>query len=120
MLDNDYGYIVNIASVAAFMGLPYCTDYCASKAALRSFSESLRFELLGQGKKNISVTCVLPDALNTKMFEESYLLKKYYKTKRAKPTSPGQAAQLILAAMARKQFSLCIPANRGLLPFFYR
>ena len=120
MLDNDYGHIVNIASAAAFMGLPYSTDYCASKAALRSFSESLRFELLGQGKKNISVTCVLPDALNTRMFDEGYLLKEYYKMKRVKPTSPEQAAKQILAAMARKQFFLCIPANRGIFPFFRR
>ena len=45
MLENKRGYIVNIASTAAFMPTPLMTAYGASKAYVLSLSEALQFEL---------------------------------------------------------------------------
>ena len=42
---EDEAHIVNIASMAAMTGMPFQSAYCASKSAVRGFSESLRAEL---------------------------------------------------------------------------
>lgn len=42
---QDEAHIVNVSSMAAMTGLPFQAAYCASKAAVRGFSEALRAEL---------------------------------------------------------------------------
>ncbi len=49
MKSRESGLIVNVASVAAFHGVPYLSTYCASKAALVAASQSIRAELDGSG-----------------------------------------------------------------------
>ena len=68
MLENDYGYIINIVSSAAFTGEVKMWDYCASKAAAFSFSESLRAELRFLNKRNVAVLSVCPWHIGTSMF----------------------------------------------------
>ena len=69
MLDNNYGYIVSIASVMAFQGVPKLSDYSASKAAALSFAESLRYELRQEKKTGITVTCICPYHIRTELFK---------------------------------------------------
>lgn len=52
------GHILNVASGAAMMGLPYVSIYAATKAAIARFSEGLRCELEGS---NIEVSVIYPD-----------------------------------------------------------
>lgn len=54
------GQIINIASVAAKSANANLAAYCASKAALVMFSESLALEVRNQ---NIKVTCVSPGSV---------------------------------------------------------
>ncbi|CAG8546614.1 7847_t:CDS:2 [Dentiscutata erythropus] len=42
MIKKNHGHIVTIASALGFIGMPQLGDYCASKAALISFHETLR------------------------------------------------------------------------------
>ena len=56
------GYILNVASTAAYQAVPSLTLYAASKAFLLSFSRGLRYELKDSG---ISVTCLSPGATAT-------------------------------------------------------
>jgi NADP-dependent 3-hydroxy acid dehydrogenase YdfG len=49
MLGQGGGTIVNIASTLAWVPMPMAAAYSAAKAAVLSFSESLRGELLGRG-----------------------------------------------------------------------
>lgn len=56
------GAIVNVASIAAKVPLPWLTLYSASKSALDAFSEGLRMELRGTG---IRVTVVHPGYVKT-------------------------------------------------------
>jgi short-subunit dehydrogenase len=56
------GYILNVASTAAYQAVPSLTVYAASKAFVLSFSRGLRYELKGSG---ISVTCLSPGATDT-------------------------------------------------------
>ena len=117
MLDSNYGYIVNIASVAAFGGYPYSADYSASKAAVLNFSEALRSELIATGRSGISVTCVCPLLINTRMVWESRALKKGH----SEPTmEPHYVARRILTAMADKQFLLALPTILHLARFLKR
>jgi short-subunit dehydrogenase len=57
---------VNISSVAGRMGLPYYSVYCASKFAMRGFSESLRREVSPDG---IHVMAVYPGPTATDLVE---------------------------------------------------
>ena len=64
MLARGSGQIVGISSLAAFRGFPGSGAYCASKAALSTFFESLRAELR---PRNIYVTTIHPGFIDTPM-----------------------------------------------------
>ena len=119
MVENDYGYIINIASVAAFGGLPYLADYSATKASLCSFSESLRYEILLKGLKGISVTCVFPISINTTMMTNIISLENLKKN-RIPFLTTEQVTRAILNAMVEKTFFLVIPQVHSLFPVFKR
>ena len=73
MMAKRYGRIINISSVAANKGGRGQSNYAASKAALEAFSRSFAAEL---GRKNITVNCVAPGVVDTKMSEEIMKLAK--------------------------------------------
>src|SRR5262249_15830665 len=49
------GAIVNTSSVYGLLGVPYQSAYCASKFAVRGFTEALRQELRGTGVRAVTV-----------------------------------------------------------------
>jgi 3-oxoacyl-[acyl-carrier protein] reductase len=67
MMANDYGRIVNIASIAGKEGNPNASAYSASKAGVISLTKSLGKELARTG---IRVNCVTPAAVRTGMFSQ--------------------------------------------------
>ena len=67
MQANDYGRIVNIASIAGKEGNPNASAYSASKAGVISLTKSLGKEL---AKTGIRVNCVTPAAVKTGMFAQ--------------------------------------------------
>ena len=67
MLKNDYGRIVNIASVAGKEGNPNASAYSASKAAVIGLTKSLGKEL---AKTGIRANCVTPAAVKTAIFDQ--------------------------------------------------
>lgn len=62
MLSSGSGGIINIASTAAFLPLPFWSNYAASKAYLLSFSEGIWHELKNAG---IDVLAVCPGPTQT-------------------------------------------------------
>jgi short-subunit dehydrogenase len=66
MREAKRGTIVNVSSVAGRMGLPYYATYCATKYAMRGFSEALRREVARDG---IHVTAVYPGVTATDLLE---------------------------------------------------
>ena len=66
MLRRESGHIVNISSVAGLHGVPYLAAYSASKAALGSYSETLRSELADRG---VRVMVVYPGYTDTEIFD---------------------------------------------------
>jgi len=67
MQKNDYGRIVNIASIAGKEGNPNASAYSASKAGVISLTKSLGKEV---AKSGIRVNCVTPAAVKTGMFAQ--------------------------------------------------
>ena len=82
MLKNDYGRIVNIASIAGKEGNPNASAYSTSKAGVIGLTKSLGKEL---AQKNIAVNCVTPAAAKTRIFDQmteehiNYMLSKFKK-----------------------------------------
>lgn len=63
------GLIINITSIAGYMGLPYRGIYSATKGALELLTESLRLETLDFG---IHVTCIAPGDFATNIASGRY------------------------------------------------
>jgi len=68
MKTNGIGHIMNIASTAGLEGMPMVSGYCATKWAVKGFSESLWRELRDF---KIKVTCVYPGSTKTDFFRNS-------------------------------------------------
>ncbi len=62
MIARGQGHLVAISSLAAYRGLPRSAAYCASKAAVSAFFESLRLDLEPKG---IAVTIIHPGFIKT-------------------------------------------------------
>lgn len=62
MVERRQGQLVVISSLAAYRGLPKSAAYCASKAAVSAFFESLRLDLAPKG---IDVTIIHPGFIKT-------------------------------------------------------
>ena len=79
MLENNYGRIVNVASIAGKEGNPNAMPYSAAKAGVIAITKSLGKEL---AEKNIAVNCVTPAAAKTRIFDQisqehiDYMLSK--------------------------------------------
>ena len=67
MIQQNYGRIVNIASIAGKEGNPNASAYSASKAAVIGFTKSLSKEL---AKYNITANSVTPAAVRTPIFDQ--------------------------------------------------
>ncbi|MHA7057256.1 SDR family oxidoreductase [Aquimarina sp. M1] len=67
LIKNKGGHIINISSTAAYQYFPGGAVYCATKAAVKMFSEGLRKELAP--KYGINVTSIEPGAVSTELTE---------------------------------------------------
>ena len=68
IMKSSEGSIVNVSSVYGLVGMPMQSAYCASKFAVRGFTETLRQELYGS---NVSVTLVFPGGIKTNIARNS-------------------------------------------------
>ncbi len=72
MAARHYGYVMNVASLAAFMPGPVMANYYASKAYVLSLSEAMHEELKKDGVK---VTALCPGPVRTNFQERAQLQK---------------------------------------------
>ena len=68
MKQRGRGTIVQIGSALAYRSIPLQSAYCAAKAAVRGFTDSLRSELIHEGSR-IRLTLVHLPAVNTPQFD---------------------------------------------------
>lgn len=67
MLQQKYGRIVNVSSIAGKEGNPNASAYSAAKAGVIALTKSLGKEL---ADRNIAVNCITPAAARTRIFEQ--------------------------------------------------
>lgn len=118
MLKRHAGTIVNISSIFGIIGWPAHGTYCASKFAIRGFTESLQHELIGTGVRAI---CVHPGGIDTNIVHNS----RFYADQgggrdknavteefsRLARTTPEQAASLIVRGIVRNHPRILIGSD---------
>jgi short-subunit dehydrogenase len=110
MVEQGSGHLVAISSLAAYRGLPKSAAYCASKAAVSAFFESLRVDLRGTG---VEVTIIHPGFIKTPLTagreaQMPYLMElddaikkivRAVETRKKSYAFPWQLATIVRAAM---------------------
>ncbi|NRA41377.1 MAG: SDR family oxidoreductase [Pseudomonadales bacterium] len=111
-LEKTQGSIINISSLAGFLGLPYQAGYSLTKSAVRSLSESLYAELKHSG---VHVMCVHPGAVRTAIIEKAIedsdnpkLTQQLAKLTAKTAIEPELLAKKIIRAVKRKKQRLVV------------
>jgi len=106
------GCIVNVSSIAGFIGIFGYTAYCASKFGVIGFSEALRSELRSHGIK-VAVLCP-PDTDTPGFAAENKTKPEETKeaSKGAKLMSPDEVARQLIIGLKKDRF-LIIPGLDG-------
>jgi short-subunit dehydrogenase len=99
MVAHGSGQLVVISSLAAYRGLPKSAAYCASKAAVSAFFESVRLDLKGKG---IAVTIIHPGFIKTPLTEGRHADMPFL-------MELQDAVQLIVGAIERRKKSYAFP-----------
>ncbi len=94
------GDITLVGSLAGYRGLPAAIGYGASKAALISLAESMRFDLKGTG---VTVRLVNPGFIKTRLTAKNSFHMPMLMT-------PDAAAERVLNAMKKRRFRTDFPA----------
>ena len=84
--------IVNVSSGLAFVPMPAAPVYCATKAAMHSFSQSLRVQLDGTG---VTVIELAPPGVETRLFRDEFKEE----TKGQKAMAPDELARRAIAGV---------------------
>ncbi len=127
LLAQDAGAIVNVSSVFGLIGFPTQSAYCASKFAVRGYTESLRAELRDTGVRAIAVH---PGGIATNIVEHARfhvddrgnrdhaVLRRDFR--RVARTSPEKAAEIIHAGVERGRGRILVGPDAGFLALLTR
>ena len=99
MLLSRSGTVLIMSSIAGWIGLPKASAYAPTKSALRSFAQSIRYDL---AKYNIIVKLCSPGFVNTKAV-------KVNDFKMPGLIEPNVAAKIILKNINSKKFEITFP-----------
>lgn len=99
MLLRRSGKVLIMSSIAGWIGLPKASAYAPTKSALRSFAQSIRYDLV---KYNIVVKLCSPGFVNTKAV-------KVNNFKMPGLIEPNVAAKIILKNINNKKFEITFP-----------
>jgi short-subunit dehydrogenase len=100
MVAAGRGDITLIGSLSGYHGLPSAIGYGASKAALVSLAETMRFDLKGSG---VTVRLVNPGFIRTRLTAKNDFSMPMI-------MSPEQAAARVIRAMQKSRFRTDFPA----------
>ena len=101
--------IVNVGSILGHRGTPLNSEYCASKFAMRGWSEAIRPELLKEG---IELLLVSPGSTDTEFFDHLLSRQGPLPWGESKGIAPQQVARQIVRAIRRHRSEI-YPNWRG-------
>jgi NADP-dependent 3-hydroxy acid dehydrogenase YdfG len=109
MIERDAGQVVAISSLAAFRGMPGNAAYCASKAALHVFMESVRVDLR---RTAVVATTIYPGFVKTELTAKNKFRMPFL-------MELDDAVRVMARGIARKKATVAYPlpmaaAVRGL------
>ncbi len=114
LLKGNRGTLINVSSALAYVPLPCLPIYCATKAAIHSYTQSLRFQLEDTGMEVIELmppavrtemTADLPDEALSLITTDKLVALSIASLKRgALEVRPGQSAQLALLRRVAPDF----------------
>ena len=95
LIEKGHGHLVNVSSIFGLVGTPNHSDYCASKFAVRGFTESLMTELQSS---NIKVHLLHPGGIATNIAQSKHAqaFSNHYLT-----TSPEDIAAHLIKHLQR-------------------
>ena len=121
------GTLVNISSVFGLIGYAGQTHYCASKFAVRGFTETLAQELKGTG---VGICCVHPGGVATNVARNAKVDKMPFGDATREEldanfdkmaiTSPAKAADIILKGAAKKKRRILIGGDARFISLISR
>lgn len=121
------GGVINISSIFGVVGIASQAHYCASKFAVRGFSESIATELEADG---VRVTCVHPGGVATNIARSAAIdaMPEGLSTRaevaaefdKIAVTSPARAAEIILAGAAKGSRRVMVGADARIVSFIQR
>jgi NAD(P)-dependent dehydrogenase (short-subunit alcohol dehydrogenase family) len=127
LLAQDSGAVVNVSSVFGLIGFPTQSAYCASKFAVRGYTESLRHELRDSGVRAVAVH---PGGVATKIVEHARfhvddrgnrdhaVLRQEFR--RVARTSPENAAEIIHTGVERGKDRILVGGDAAFLSLLTR
>lgn len=106
-IERHSGHIVVVSGVLAKVPMPMRTSYCAAKAALHGYFDSLRGEIM---KHNIDITVLVPSFLNTSLSAKAVDGKGNIPTRgvSAIGCSVDKAAAQVVRAVSNKKYTVAI------------
>lgn len=123
---TDRGWIINISSLYGLIAPPGQTAYCASKFAVRGFSNALRHELRGT---RIGMTVVHPGGVATGIVRHSRLpagtdpaeaAQRIRHSERLLRMPPEKAGEIIVRGVERERPRILVGADAKLLALLER
>jgi 3-dehydrosphinganine reductase len=120
MVARGSGHIINISSMAGFIGTIGYTAYCGSKFAVRGFTDTLRSELK---KFGVKVSIVFPPDTRTPGFEVENRYKpaitKTFTEDNGGVFEPDDVAKVILKDAAKGKYTILPGSSTGAWYFIY-
>lgn len=123
MRRQEEAHIVNVSSMTGLLGLPHNAAYALTKGAVRSFSESLRAELITSG---VGVTVVFPGTHRTGITDsargaEGARIQRMGRSRMAVLMRPPAAvAKAIVRGIERDRPRAVVGPDAHVLSFFSR
>ena len=105
-LKQNFGHMVNVASVGGSFGVPGIASYCATKFAMLGFSEGLHHEL---HETNVGVTVVSPIMVRTSLFDHPSF-KNFTKFATGISLSSETVAKAIIKASDSSRLEIVVPS----------
>ncbi|MBO7258955.1 MAG: SDR family oxidoreductase [Paludibacteraceae bacterium] len=98
MKQRKHGRIMNVASTASFLPVPYMAAYAGTKAFVRNLSEALAFELKGTG---VTITCLCPGVTESKFHQTANTVNTLQKARLLPQATAADTAAFAYKAMMK-------------------